>query len=296
MNEPKLGALEAIKDLFGAMMPLQLREYEQTVEAQLRRIPTQLNEFGYDPFGLHIDVARWMGIAGSILYHHYFRVETHGIENVPEGRVLLISNHGGQLPFDAIMLRTALLLEANPPRIAREMADNWIPALPFASTVAARVGALVGTPDNCVAMMEAEECVCVFPEGIKGMNKLYKHRYQLMRFGSGFMRLALQTGTPIVPVGIVGAEEQQPAFGNLKGVAKMFGMPAFPVTATFPWLGPLGLLPMPVKYHIHCGEPMHFQGEGNEENRVIQGKVSEVKKAISGLLDEGLKTRAGVFR
>jgi 1-acyl-sn-glycerol-3-phosphate acyltransferase len=145
-------------------------------------------------------------------------------------------------------------------------------------------------------MLENGECVVVFPEGVRGMNKLFSERYQLQRFGSGFMRLALETGVPIVPAAIVGSEEQQPAIANLSGIASMLGMPALPITLTFPWLGPLGLFPFPVKYRIHFGEPMHFDGDPSEEDSAIESRVEEVKAEITAMLEYGRRERAGIFR
>jgi 1-acyl-sn-glycerol-3-phosphate acyltransferase len=207
----------------------------------------------------------------------------------------VIANHAGQLPFDAAMLGLALLMEARPPRIARSMGEYWIPQLPWVSVLAARTGALVGTPQNCIHMLENGECVAAFPEGVRGMNKLFSQRYQLQRFGTGFMRLALETATPIVPVAIVGPEEQQPSFANLEGFARMFGAPALPITLTFPWLGPLGLLPLPVKYRIYFGEPQHFEGEASDEDAIIDAKVEQVKAKIGGLLARGRREREGIF-
>ena len=174
-------------------------------------------------------------ITGVMLYRYYFRAEVRDIERVPVGRCLLVANHAGQLPFDAMMLSAAMLLDAEPPRIARGMGEYWIPRLPFVGTAAVRGGAMVGTPDNCRHMLENEECVMVFPEGVRGINKPFRKRYRLQRFGQGFMRLALEAGAPIVPVGIVGSEEQQPGIANLSALARLLGMPAFPITATFPW-------------------------------------------------------------
>jgi 1-acyl-sn-glycerol-3-phosphate acyltransferase len=128
------------------------------------------------------------------------------------------------------------------------------------------------------------------------MNKLYRDRYQLQRFGLGFMRLALETHTPIVPVAIVGSEEQQPGFANLSGLARMFGMPAFPITLGFPWLGPLGMLPLPVKYRIHFGEPIVFDGDADEEDAAIEERVDAVKHEITAMLKRGVAERAGIFR
>jgi 1-acyl-sn-glycerol-3-phosphate acyltransferase len=258
-------------------------------------VPTRLNEFGYDPWGLHPATVRETILPALALYKYYFRVETHDIENVPPGRVLLIANHAGQLPFDAAMVSVAMLLEAEPPRIVRGMAEFWVSELPWVSIFATRGGAASGTPDTCREMLEAGEAVMVFPEGVRGMNKLYKDRYKLQRFGTGFMRLALEAQTPIVPLAIVGSEEQQPGFANLKSLGRVFGMPAFPITATFPLLGPLGMLPLPVKYHFHFGEPLHFSGSPTDDDTVIDAKVETVRHAIEALFERGLKERRGIF-
>ena len=290
------GFLEALTDFAGALVPLATLDIQREIDAKLREIPNLVNRYGYDPYGMSPDWMRRWALPALMLYRYYFRVETSGIERVPDGRLLIVSNHAGQLPFDTLMLSIALLLEADPPRIARPMGEYWIPQIPVLSVAAARGGALVGTPENCIHMLENEECVTVFPEGARGMNKTYARRYQLQRFGRGFMRLALKTNTPILPVGIVGSEEQQPGVTDLKRVAKLFGIPSFPITLGFPWLGPLGLLPMPVKYRIHFGEPMRFDGTGAEDDASISRRVDDVKDLIGVQLEEGLRERAGVFR
>jgi len=289
------GALDALVDFAGAMLPLRARNLQTVIDDHLSQIPNKLNEYGYDAYGMSPFWMRRVLMPFALLYRYYFRVEVSGIEHLPEGRALVIANHAGQLPFDAAMLGLALLMEARPPRIARSMAEYWIPQLPWVSVLAARVGALVGTPQNCIHMLENGECVLAFPEGVRGMNKLFSQRYQLQRFGTGFMRLALETATPIVPVAIVGSEEQQPSFANLEGFARMFGVPALPITPTFPWLGPLGLLPLPVKYRIYFGEPQYFEGEASDEDAIIDGKVEEVRAKISGLLARGCREREGIF-
>ena len=152
---------------------------------------------------------------------------------------------------------------------------------------------MVGTPANCVHMLENEECVMVFPEGVRGINKPWSKRYQLQRFGLGFMRLALQTDTPIVPVGIAGSEEQAPGLTTLDRLGRLMGTPPLPITLTFPWLGPLGLLPLPSKYVICFGESLRFEGDANDEDAVIEGKVAQVKRAIDGLMAEGRAERQG---
>ncbi len=290
------GWRQTLSDLAGGRLPPSLREMSSEIEERLRKVPNRLNEYGFDPFGLSPEWVRTTALPGLLLYRSYFRVETHDIDRMPPGRVLVIANHAGQLPFDAMMLQTALLLEAEPPRIARGMGEYWIPQLPLVSFAAARSGALVGTPHNCAQMLHHGECVAVFPEGVRGMNKLFRDRYQLQRFGTGFMRLALETHTPIVPVGIVGSEEQQPGFANLSGVARLLGMPAFPLTLGFPWLGPLGMMPLPVKYRIYFGEPIYFDGDADEEDAAIQQRVDVVKQQITAMLEHGVAERAGVFR
>lgn len=289
------GLRGALSDLAGALVPLSARGLARELEERLRRIPNQLNEYGFDPYGLDPDFIRRGALPAVLLYRYYFRAETHDIGRLPSGRVLVIANHAGQLPFDGMVLSTALLLEAEPPRIARAMGEYWIPRIPLFNVLATRGGAMVGTPENCVHMLEHEECVVAFPEGVRGMNKLYKDRYVLQRFGLGFMRLALETQTPIVPVGIVGSEEQNPGLANLDGVARALGIPALPITWAFPWLGPLGLLPLPVKYRLYFGEPILFEGEASDEDAVIEEKVERVRSAIEALLARGLDERSGVF-
>lgn len=290
------GWLGAIGDLAGAAMPSAVRDLQAEIADRVQKIPTTLNEFGYDAFGMHPETASKQMLLSALAYRYYFRVETFGIEKIPTGGVLLIANHAGQLPFDGMMLVVSMLLEAEPPRLVRGMGEYFIPQLPFMSWAAERGGNLVGTPENCIALLEAGECVMVFPEGVRGMNKTFDRRYQLQRFGQGFLRLALQAGTPIVPVGIVGSEEQNPGLANLESVGKLLGMPAFPITATFPLLGPLGMLPLPVKYRMHFGEPLHFEGKSTDEDEVIQRKVDRVRAAIDDLLADGRDQREGVFR
>ena len=289
------GFRRALGDLLGGLLPLSMRDLTRELDDRIRKVPTRLNEFGYDPWGLHPATVRETILPALALYKYYFRVETHDIERVPPGRALLIANHAGQLPFDAAMVSVAMLLEAEPPRIVRGMAEYWVSELPWVSVFAARGGAASGTPDTCREMLEAGEAVMVFPEGVRGMNKLYKDRYKLQRFGTGFMRLALEAQAPIVPLAIVGSEEQQPGFANLESLGRVFGMPAFPITATFPLLGPLGMLPLPVKYHFYFGEPLHFSGSPTDDDAVIDAKVETVKDAIEALFERGLAERRGIF-
>ena len=266
------------------------------VRSRMNRIGIELGPMGVDPFGFEPTVAKYAATPMEQLYRRYFRVITDGIENVPEGRVLLVSNHSGQLPFDGMMIGAALFFDRDPPRYVRSMIEKWIPRLPYISVFMARIGQIVGTPDNCRRLLNNEEAILVFPEGARGISKTFDKRYKLERFGTGFMRLALETNTPIVPVAVVGAEEQAPALYDAKSIAKFLGMPAFPITPFFPILGPAGLLPLPTRYRIYFGEPLEFQGNGDEDDDVIQTQIDQVKSSINSMLHRGLRERDGVFR
>lgn len=258
--------------------------------ARLEKITPPANEFGVDPYGFDLEYAVAAVAPFLWLYRHYFRVELTGLENVPgEGRVVLVANHSGQLPFDAAMLTVALLLEKDPPRVLRALVERWIPTLPFVSTFMARVGQIVGTPENCRRLLAADEAILVFPEGVRGLNKPFSERYRLQGFGAGFMRLALESGAPVVPVAVVGAEEQAPSLLDLKPLARMLGFPAFPITPT------LLPLPLPVRYHIHFGEPMRFEGSADDDDAEIERKVAQVERNVKALIDKGLLERKGVF-
>jgi len=279
-----------------SLLPEPLRVLQREIRERIETAPLQRNQYGYDPYGFHLETAERMLLPIAALYRYYFRVQTFDVENVPSGRVLLIGNHAGQFAYDGAMLSMAMLLEGLPPRVCRGMGEYFLWKVPWMGLTAARMGTAVGTPENCTAMLEEDECVMAFPEGALGANKPFHKRYQLQRFGQGFMRLALATNTPIVPVGIVGSEEQQPGFANLTGVAERVGLPSLPITVSMPWLGLLGpAFALPVKYRIHFGEPIRFEGDPHEEDAAIQARVEAVKSAMAGLLDRGREERSGIF-
>jgi 1-acyl-sn-glycerol-3-phosphate acyltransferase len=272
--------------------PRLLGALRDELDARIARIPTRLNQYGFDAFGLEPALSRRLTLPMIWVYRHYLRVVTRGIERVPQGRVLLIANHAGNtFAWDAAMLAVAMLLEAEPPRIVRGMGEYYLPTLPFFNVWMQRAGSVVGTPENCAQLLAQGEAIMVFPEGARGFVKSFRQRYQLQRFGLGFMRLALETRTPIVPVGIVGAEEQSPAIANFSGVGRLFGSPAFPVTLTFPWLGLASFLPLPVKFRLHFGRPIEFEGDPDEEDAAVEEKVQVVKEAIRSLVADGLAAR-----
>lgn len=247
---------------------------------------------GVDPLGYdaeflrdHIGPAIW-------IYRHYFRAITRGIENVPEGRVLLIGNHSGQIPWDGLMIAVAMLLETDKPRFVRGMADKWLPTIPFVAPLFERTGQLAGTPDNCRALLDRGEAVLAFPEGVRGICKPIQRRYQLQRFGHGFMRLAKATGTPVVPISVVGAEEQYVSVHNSKPVARMLGLPALPLMPQL--LFPLvGALPLPTRYRIRFGEPLQFDDDDSDLS--VAKAVSDVRAAIQDQMRHDLDERRSLF-
>jgi 1-acyl-sn-glycerol-3-phosphate acyltransferase len=254
------------------------------------------NDYGFDPFGFEPQFLKYVVPFAERLYRRYFRAQVFGIDNIPSsGPVLLVSNHTGQIPIDGFLIGCALLFDKYPARMVRSMVEHWVPTIPFVSWFMARAGQVVGTRQNCRILLGRDGCILVFPEGARGINKTYDHAYELAKFGLGFMRLALENDTPIVPVGVVGGEEQMPTIWNFESLGRLLGMPAFPITPTWPLLGPLGALPLPVKYRIYFGEPMRFEGASDDEDRVVGAQVEQVRSAIRELVERGLREREGVF-
>ena len=262
----------------------------EDLHGRIEQVARNENEFGVDPFGFDLNYALAAMAPFVWLYKQYFRVQTFNIDRVPAGRVLLVSNHSGQLPLDGAMIVVALLTEAPRPRVVRSMVEKWVQTLPYVSTFMARAGQIVGTPENCRRLLEAEEAILVFPEGVRGLGKTWGQRYRLQDFGLGFMRLALETKTPITPVAVIGAEEQAPSLANLKPLAKILGFPYVPLTPT------VIPLPLPSRYRIYFGEPMMFSGRPDDEDAELDKKVAAVKATIQSMIDEGLKARTHVFR
>lgn len=261
----------------------------EDAEQRISSLAKRQNEYGVDPFGFSLDYAL-SAIAPLVwMYRHYHRVQTYSIDRVPQGRVILVANHSGQIPVDAAMIAIALLLEANPPRALRSMVEKWVPTLPYVSTFMARTGQIVGTPENCRRLLEGEEAILVFPEGIRGIAKLWPQRYQLQEFGLGFMRLALETGAPVVPVAVIGAEEQAPTFMHFKPMAKLLGFPAFPITPT------VLPLPLPSRYHLHFGEPMQFSGRSDDEDAELDKRVRAVRTTLQAMINDGLRERKSIY-
>lgn len=249
---------------------------------------------GYDAWGYNPADIRPFTKLAYFLYR-YFHPEVHGIENLPEGRVLIVPNHSGQLPFDGLVVGMACILEGKPPRLARAMAERWFPTLPFVNVMFSRSGVVVGDPINCRNLLEQENAILVFPEGARGSGKTWDHRYQLVPFGRGFMRLALQTNTPIVPVSVVGAEEAIVSIHNSKTLADLLGMPYFPIHPLLPILGPLAYVPLPTKFYVDFGEPMSFEGPFDDEDDRIDVKVHAVMDRVQSMIDDRRANRPSIF-
>lgn len=262
------------------------------IDGRTQSLVVHGNEFGFDPFGLSRDSVRTAATLARLLYRHYFRAEAHGIENLPaHGRVILVANHSGQLPFDGLVIGSACFLEPPQPRLVRAMVEFFVPTVPFASYLFSRWGQITGTPENCRRLLSSEEAVLVFPEGARGISKPFSKRYQLADFGKGFMRLALETGSPIVPVAVIGAEEQAPAI-NLERLAKLMKLPALPIVPYPPFIAPL---PLPVKYRLYFGEPMKFTGDPDDDDEQLDEQVKQVKNRIQSMIHMGLQAREHVF-
>jgi 1-acyl-sn-glycerol-3-phosphate acyltransferase len=266
----------------------------QDFEERLHRVRVLGPNGAADPFGFDLATAKYAIASAAFLHRAYFRSEVVGIDRVPRGRVLLVANHSGQLPLDGMLIGAAMFFDAEPPRVIRSMVEKWTQTLPFVGTFFQRVGQVVGVPENAKRLLAQGEAILVFPEGARGISKPFRDRYRLQEFGLGFMRLALETNTPIVPVGVVGAEEQYVNLGNAESLARLLGMPNFPIVPQ--WFVPGGQLPLPVKYRLHFGEPLHFEGDPDDEDAAIEEKVTVVKSAIDALLARGLSERTSLFR
>jgi 1-acyl-sn-glycerol-3-phosphate acyltransferase len=274
----------------------------QTVQFQANTLQRRLHgEYETDEWGMDLEVLEAVAPFFEFLYRKYWRVTTTGLERVPDtGRALFVVNHSGQLPFDGAMLASAIRLEHPKNRLVRTMFASWFPTLPFISPLFVKCGQVTATEDNGVRLLENNELVSVFPEGIKGVGKLYKDRYQLVRFGrGGFIRMALKTQTPILPVAVVGAEETYMSLAKSDLIAKMIGFPYFPITPTFPWLGLLGVIPMPTKWYIDIGEPIpmdHYGPKADQNLMLVSQLTDQVRSVVQKMINERLAQRKSVFR
>ncbi|MBN2493499.1 MAG: acyltransferase family protein [Deltaproteobacteria bacterium] len=261
----------------------------------LRWHSQEVDSFGFDP-------VYWRSVQPifKLLFERYWRVEVSGTEHIPrQGRVLLVANHSGSLPYDGIVLKLAVERHMGANRAVRFLVEDFVFHFPFLGPFINRIGGVRACQDNARRLLEFEQLVAVFPEGVKGIGKLFGDRYKLQRFGrGGFIKLALHTSSTIVPVAIVGAEEIHPMLSRVRWLARLFRLPYLPITPTFPWLGPLGLLPLPSKWMIHFGEPIDLSsaGPGAADDPLLVTELSErVRSTTQQMLDRLVQARGHAF-
>lgn len=253
---------------------------------RVRELEIPFNQHGIDPFGItDRDVATMLTVFGWF-YRRYFDVTVYGIDNVPaRGRAMLVGNHQGGVALDGAMVIASCFYEKEPPRLAQGMVDRFINRMPFASMYASRTGNFTGTPESALELLEDDRLLMIFPEGSRGTAKLYGDRNRLLSFGQGFLRLALQTRTPIIPFAFLGGGDAVPTVLNLYKLGKLLGVPYIPVTS---YILPV---PRPVPLELYYGEPLVFSGTGAEDDEVVNGYVETVRARIAAMLEEGSRAR-----
>jgi 1-acyl-sn-glycerol-3-phosphate acyltransferase len=259
--------------------------------ARLSRLQLHDAGHGYDLFGMDRD---WTVLASALLeplYRYYFRVDSTGAENIPKhGPAILVANHAGTLPIDAAMLCMDVLRHTDPPRMPRSVVDRFVQGLPFAGVLLSRCGAVSGTPGNARRLLELGELCLVFPEGLPAIGKPFSERYHLHAFRPGFAELAIRLRVPVVPVGIVGSEEQWPQVGRIPFLHP-FGLPYLPIVAT--------PVPLPVHYRLHYGQPLDLAaqlppGEPTAEAFAAASRLTRAE--VERLVAQGLAERSSPFR
>ena len=291
MSSPRdMSLLDQINDLLNAGSARQL-----LADWLMRDRSEAVDDFGMDL--LFAD--KWRPLF-EFLYRHWWRVETVGMENVPDqGGALIVANHSGTLPYDGAMIMYAVRYDHPANRDVRPLIEDFIFHFPYLGVFLNRVGCVRACQDNAERLLRQGQVAAVFPEGVQGIGKLYRHRYQLQRFGrGGFIRLAFKTDTPIIPAAVVGAEEIHPMMAKVTWLTTSLGIPYMPVTPTFPWLGPLGAVPFPSKWHIRFGEPIDLvsqYGAHGGDDRLLVGRLTErVRSSIQGMVDDCLARRGSV--
>jgi 1-acyl-sn-glycerol-3-phosphate acyltransferase len=273
------------------------REARDTLERVLRRLEGDHED---DEWGFDEDFADLVEPFFGFLYDRWWRVQVEGAHRVPaHGRALLASNHAGILPWDATMISVALLREHPLPRHPRFLVLNWAFDLPWISAFIRRVGGVVASPYNALRLLEQDQLVAVFPEGVKGTGKPFGERYRLQRFGrGGFVEIALRASAPIVPVAVVGSEEIYPKLADVPALARVIGAPFFPVTPTFPWLGPLGVVPLPSKWRIEFCDPIdtaHYGPDAANDRGLVLELTDQVRDTVQQAVYANLVRRGSSF-
>ena len=273
------------------------RDVRASLERAVRRFAGDYQE---DDWGFDEEFADALYPLFALMYDRWWRVQTEGVMNVPaHGRALLVANHAGILPWDATMMAVALTREHPLPRHPRFLVLNWAFHLPYVGVGLRKVGGVVASPYNAMRLLEDDQLVAVFPEGVKGAGKDWGDRYRLQRFGrGGFVEIALRTGAPLVPVAVVGSEEIYPKIADAPLLARLTGSPYFPITPTFPWLGPLGAIPLPSRWRIEFCEPIETAGYGPEAagDRTLVFELTErIRDTIQQKVYENLVKRGSAF-
>ena len=292
--ESGLDPLAAAQEAAGSL-PARVRSAIETIVKRLQ------GEYHEDEWGFDEGFAEAVFPFFEFLYGSWWRVEAEGVRNVPaHGRGLIVANHAGSLfPFDATMLTMAIMKEHPLPRWPRFMVLDWAFVLPFLSAFMRRVGGVPAGPHNATRLLDQDEVVMAFPEGVKGTGKPFSDRYRLARFGrGGFVEVALRTGAPIIPAAVVGSEEIYPKIADSATLARVTGAPFVPITPTFPWLGPFGLIPLPSRWRIEFCEPIEVSGydpDAAEDRRVVFDLTEQVRETIQEKLYENLVKRGSAF-
>ncbi|MEV0106025.1 lysophospholipid acyltransferase family protein [Nocardia sp. NPDC050799] len=274
------------------------RQIGRTAEFARRRLTGdyQVDEFGFDEHLLESVLLP----ALRPLADTWFRVQTSGMENVPEvGGALIVANHAGTVPIDGLMLQLAVHDHHPKQRALRLLAADLVFEMPMLGTLARKAGHTLACRPDAERLLSAGELTGVFPEGFKGVGKKYADRYKLQRFGrGGFVAAAVRAGVPIIPCSIVGSEEIYPKIADIKPLARLLGLPYFPVTPTFPHLGPLGAVPLPSKWYIEFGTPIsttEYQAEDADDPMLMFEVTDQVRETIQQTLYKLLVRRRNAF-
>ena len=257
-------------------------------------------EYETDEWGYDQEVVDTVKPFFDFMYNKYWRVETSGLEHIPdEGRALLVVNHSGQLPWDGAMVGLAVLNEHPAQRLVRTLYADWFPSLPFLSTLFVKFGQTLANEENGIRLLEQDQLVAVYPEGYKGVGKLFKDRYRLARFGrGGFVRMALQTHSSVIPVSVVGAEETYISLAKSAAIARAIHFPYFPISPTWPWFGLLGFVPLPTKWYIDFGKPIamdHYDPDAVENTMLVSQLADQVRNVIQEMIYKRLAERKSIF-
>jgi 1-acyl-sn-glycerol-3-phosphate acyltransferase len=292
---PALGSAQESRDAAPDWLPL-----FEDLRRRLGQLGMRERSGEVDDFGLDAETIRSARPLLRLLRRRWWRIEVLGLEHVPRnGAVLFVANHSGLLPWDGLVLAETLEEELGAERRPRFLIADWLITLPFVQPVLARLGGVRACRENAERLLASGQSVVAFPEGMKGAAKVFRDRYRLQRFGrGGAVRLGVAAGVPIVPVAIVGAEETHPILLKLEAPARLFGLPFLPVTPTFPWLGPLGALPLPSKWVISFGEPLASAATDRadaSDDLLVARLTEELRGEIQRQVKQALAVRQGVF-